>query len=283
MKRLLAPLAALLIPALLLTACGRTGKRAAPEDLSAQTVSELQTLPPATVIPQTTQAVTTAAMTSLLNTTRPATTRAATPRATTTRAATTRPVTTRPATTGPTITQPVTTKPATTHAATAASTTAAPTTTQPPTQPATDPPTTATTATQTTTAAPVTEKEALLAQINAYRAQNGASPLAADPTLDQLADVRAREQMELFSHTRPDGRPWYTVYEDHGVPRGTGYRAEDLALAQPGTAPARFLEIWQGSPTHNASILDKTYARVGIGFQTDPATNQKAAVLLLSS
>lgn len=136
---------------------------------------------------------------------------------------------------------------------------------------------------QPTTGAQANEAQTLLALINAYRAQNGAGALTEDPTLDQLAAVRAREQAQQFSHTRPDGRSWYTVYEDYGVARGVGSRAEDLALASPGTAPAKFLELWQNSPPHNASILDKTYTRIGIGYYTDPAQNEKYAVLLLSS
>lgn len=271
----------LLVAALLFTGCGQL--RRAPEPASAEAETEtgfVQTETAATL--SQTAAWTTQSAVSQSTTTRPAATRSTT---------TTRPTTTRPATTRPTTTRPVTTAPATTVPATTAPATAAQVTTVPETTAAV-PPTTAPTTAAATTAPPVTtaadalrpeEAAALLTLINAYRAQHGAGPLTEDPTLAQLAAVRAQEQMTRFSHTRPDGRSWKTVFDDAGVPRESGRRAEDLALVPSGTAPEAILDAWKGSPAHNASILDPAYTRIGVALYADPARNQTSAVLLLST
>ena len=82
--------------------------------------------------------------------------------------------------------------------------------------------------------------------INDYREMNGLKPLKWSPALEKCAEVRAREASNYWSHTRPNGKEWYTVSPDimHGENLANGYTsAEDIVNA------------WIDSPAHNELLL----------------------------
>ncbi|MBR1645275.1 MAG: hypothetical protein IJ685_00715 [Selenomonadaceae bacterium] len=95
--------------------------------------------------------------------------------------------------------------------------------------------------------------------VNIERAKVGAPPLRLAGDLQQAADIRAREIIQLFSHTRPDGSDCFTVLRNRG--RACG---ENIAAGH-GTA-AETVEQWMNSEGHRENILDPRYRELGVGY-----------------
>ena len=95
----------------------------------------------------------------------------------------------------------------------------------------------------------------ILDAINAERTKAGLSTLTRTSELAAAATVRAKEQEQLFSHTRPNGSDWWTV--DSRVCYGEN-------LARDYTTAEGVVAAWMASPTHKEVMLDD-YKTCGIG------------------
>lgn len=106
--------------------------------------------------------------------------------------------------------------------------------------------------------------------VNEARAEAGLNPviLAADVTA--AAQVRARETVTSFSHTRPDGRSCFTALDEAGVSyRGAG---ENIAWGQ--KTPEEVMNGWMNSEGHRANILNARFTTIGVGYhQTASGVN----------
>ena len=100
----------------------------------------------------------------------------------------------------------------------------------------------------------------ILDNINAERAKVGLPALARTSELAAAAIVRAQEQEQLFSHTRPNGSDWWTV--DSRVCYGEN-------LARDYTTAEGVVAAWMASPTHKEVMLDD-YKTCGIGVYVTP-------------
>ncbi len=98
--------------------------------------------------------------------------------------------------------------------------------------------------------------------VNKEREANGLSALSAsDTSLMNAASQRAKEQAQLFSHTRPSGQSWDTVLGEFGVIyRGAG---ENVAYGQ--STPAQVVSAWMNSQGHRENILNPNYKNIGVG------------------
>ena len=106
--------------------------------------------------------------------------------------------------------------------------------------------------------------QAVLAEVNAARAQNGLSALTLDANMNRAAAVRAAELAQSFSHTRPNGSRGLTALNEAGV----SYRTvgENIASGQQ-TAQA-VVSAWMNSSGHRANILSSLFGRMGVGQAT---------------
>ena len=98
----------------------------------------------------------------------------------------------------------------------------------------------------------------ILRLVNVERAKEGLKPLKFDYDRYECAKIRAKEcnKEVTFSHTRPDGRPWYTVMDDMG--KGSYWQAgENLALYM--YSAEHVVQGWMNSPGHRANILRPEY------------------------
>lgn len=92
----------------------------------------------------------------------------------------------------------------------------------------------------------------VLSLVNAERQRAGLAPLKTREDLwERAAMVRAKEVKSSHTHTRPDGTPWYYVYDDAGFAyyRGAeniawGYRTEQAVM-----------NAWMNSKGHRENIL----------------------------
>ena len=101
----------------------------------------------------------------------------------------------------------------------------------------------------------------VLALVNQARRENGLSELYMDYTLIEVASVRSEEASRSWSHTRPDGSSYATVFSQYGVYGAIG---ENLAYGQ--TTPNEVFNDWMNSPSHKENILDASYNRIGISI-----------------
>ena len=108
----------------------------------------------------------------------------------------------------------------------------------------------------------------IVARTNALRAERGIAALAADDQLMRAAQVRADEMAATgaYSHTRPDGRKYYTVTDCRQVGENI-HQIPLLYLAQQKTALAETLVYsWSKSAGHMENMTDESYAAIGVGL-----------------
>lgn len=92
--------------------------------------------------------------------------------------------------------------------------------------------------------------------LNDYREENSQSRLTRVDGLYEPVAIRGREQAASFSHTRPNGKPFYSVLDKY-------YSCgENIAMGY-GT-PEHVMQGWKNSPGHNANMLSSSYGQIGI-------------------
>ena len=94
-------------------------------------------------------------------------------------------------------------------------------------------------------------------QINVIREQNGLNDLLWNDNLEYVANVRAKELPQSFSHTRPNGMPWYTV--NSKIQGG-----ENLAYGF--STATDVVDAWMDSPTHRDNILYDEFTTTSIAI-----------------
>lgn len=98
------------------------------------------------------------------------------------------------------------------------------------------------------------------ALVNEYRQQNGLSPLAVIPVLQENAQTRAVEVSQNFSHTRPNGGAYKTAISS-SLPKYTW--GENIAYGA--TTPESVMDQWKHSAGHNNNMLSSKYTHIGVG------------------
>ena|GEM_PF-3462083 len=110
----------------------------------------------------------------------------------------------------------------------------------------------------------------MLRQINEYRTANGVRELKLSSICVEAANVRVQEQVSAFSHTRPNGTRFLTVYDDLGYKGVFDIKGENLqkhsdASYDIDTASlvTEAIENFKLSESHNALMLSDNYEYVG--------------------
>lgn len=111
-----------------------------------------------------------------------------------------------------------------------------------------------------------TENEAALAAevislINEIRKENSLSPLSANTSLQNAAQIRSKEQTQLFSHTRPDVNSCFSVLSDLSISYNGA--AENIAYGQ--KTAEDVVNAWMASEGHRKNILSKSLTDTGVG------------------
>ncbi|SCX18418.1 Uncharacterized conserved protein YkwD, contains CAP (CSP/antigen 5/PR1) domain [Lachnospiraceae bacterium YSD2013] len=110
----------------------------------------------------------------------------------------------------------------------------------------------------------------MLTKINEYRAANGVAPLSFNNVCLDVADKRAAECGSLFSHSRPNGEKYYSLYDEGGYDiisvgencsRSCGYEDDDANTVIDG-----IMDGYKNSPGHNENMLNPKWKYVGFGF-----------------
>ena len=96
--------------------------------------------------------------------------------------------------------------------------------------------------------------------INDMREDAGLEPLDWDLNLEQTSDVRSKEISDVFSHTRPGGKPWNTVNSQ--IQGG-----ENLAFGF--DEPQDVVDAWTDSPTHYDNMMYEDFTKGAISIYQD--------------
>ena len=115
----------------------------------------------------------------------------------------------------------------------------------------------------------------LVVLVNAYRANAGLQAVSANGALTAAAGWMAGDMASrnYIGHVSSDGRSPTQRMSAFGYPAASMYTGEDLGAGY-GTASA-VLAGWQGSPAHNAVLLNPNYNAVGIGLVYEPNSTYK--------
>lgn len=105
--------------------------------------------------------------------------------------------------------------------------------------------------------------------VNDEREDRGLNELESDPTLNEIAAMRAKEVAEYFSHTRPDGTSCFTALDEKGITNV--YKGENIAMGS--KTPEGVMNRWMNSSGHKANILKSNYTRMGVGLYIDSKGN----------
>ena len=98
--------------------------------------------------------------------------------------------------------------------------------------------------------------------VNAERAKYGLSALTVDAKVQQAALVRAKESVQSFSHTRPNGSSFSTALTEAGV----SYRRAGENIAYGQRTPQQVMNAWMNSSGHRANILNEDFTTIGVGY-----------------
>jgi len=96
-------------------------------------------------------------------------------------------------------------------------------------------------------------------------------PLKRDPTLEKVAQTRAKEIAQSFGHTRPNGQSCFTAY-----PSSLNAKGENIAAGQ--TSAKEVTEDWMETNNHYSgqghrrNMLDSKYNAVGIACYVSGGT-----------
>lgn len=99
--------------------------------------------------------------------------------------------------------------------------------------------------------------------VNEHRAAAGLAPVQYSAQISRAAQVRAVEIEKSFSHTRPDGRYFSTVFAEHGI--SYRYAGENIAWGQ--KSPEEVVTAWMNSAGHRANILNANFKELGVGYR----------------
>lgn len=105
-------------------------------------------------------------------------------------------------------------------------------------------------------------KNRVLELVNIEREKYGVAPLTFLEALAEPADVRAEEAARKFSHTRPNGQSWTSVFETYGL----DYRRAGENLAYGFMSAETTVRAWMASPSHRQNILHPGYEYIGVGY-----------------
>lgn len=92
--------------------------------------------------------------------------------------------------------------------------------------------------------------------VNKQREKVGAKPLVMDQSLLETANIRAKDIVKSFSHTRPNGDICFAVYKKGGA------LGENIAYGY--DSASSVMKGWMNSSGHRQNILDKGFKSIGI-------------------
>lgn len=114
----------------------------------------------------------------------------------------------------------------------------------------------------------------VLSLVNQERVRNGLEKLTWGDTCADAAEIRARELVDNYSHTRPDGSSWDTAC-DAPEKNAKYVEGENLVVGSSAVSPETTVAAWMNSEAHRANILNPDFTKLSVGFYFDADTRYK--------
>ena len=114
----------------------------------------------------------------------------------------------------------------------------------------------------------------ILSLVNQERVRNGLEKLTWGESCAEAAETRARELVQLYSHTRPDGSSWDTAC-DTPDKNAKYLEGENLVVGSSAVSPETTVAAWMNSEAHRANILNPDFTKLSVGFYFDADTKYK--------
>ena len=108
----------------------------------------------------------------------------------------------------------------------------------------------------------------LLMRINEYRKSNGLSAYIYEINCASAAEIRAKELASEYSHNRPNGKSYSTIYYELGISFNATSELNSYGKNCVLTASEAFDE-WYYSYQHNEKLLSTSYKYIGLGLYTE--------------
>ncbi len=99
----------------------------------------------------------------------------------------------------------------------------------------------------------------ILQLVNQERSRVGLKRLSYYNPLEGYAQVRAREIVSKFAHTRPNGSSCFSA-----IKYSYSYGGENIAMGFDSAQDV--MDAWMNSPGHRANILNANYTELGVGI-----------------
>ncbi len=120
----------------------------------------------------------------------------------------------------------------------------------------------------------------LIDSVNKERKKNSKKTVSKNTTLQKTGNIRAKETVKKWSHTRPNKKKWTTVLTANGISNKKLKAGENLAKistkAKASYSASFIKQLSQAlhaslmaSKTHKSVILDKNYKTAGIGVYSE--------------
>lgn len=116
-------------------------------------------------------------------------------------------------------------------------------------------------------------EERIFALLNDLREEQGLNSLKKNNILKKAADLRAQETEVSFSHTRPNGKNPFTIFEENGLAYPYRVVGENLGMATYYLDEKEMAELlfngWVESEGHYENMIRPDYEEIGIGVHYD--------------
>lgn len=110
----------------------------------------------------------------------------------------------------------------------------------------------------------------IFARTNELRVAKGLEPVEHRDALVDYSLIRSMETAQVFSHTRPDGSAWSTVFPADDLENSPS--GENLTMGS-GFQPYEFADMifkaWLNSPGHYVNMIDDKHKTLGIAVYVD--------------
>ena len=106
----------------------------------------------------------------------------------------------------------------------------------------------------------------ILELVNQYRQQAGLNTLKYSGKLQKAADIRAREIVTLFDHTRPNGVNCSTAVTDDGISFSAFGENIFMCSGVSNVTSKLIFDAWMDSPSHRENILREGFTDMCIGI-----------------
>lgn len=111
-------------------------------------------------------------------------------------------------------------------------------------------------------------REQVLQLTNQIRNEVGATNLVLDEQLSAIADIRAKEIVTSFEHTRPDGSQFYSALQENGYT----YRTCGENIAYGYSSASSVVTGWKNSSGHYKNMVNTGFGRLGVGVYVSNGT-----------